>query len=64
MLSTAFQDQVGEQMFVYPVIEGAQVPEAFTEYAPEPADPVVMTPEEIAAGRDDWIDQWSAIMGQ
>lgn len=64
MLSAAFQDQVGEQMFVYPVIAEAEVPDVFAEFAPQPPDPVVMTPEEIAAGRDDWIDQWSAIMGQ
>ncbi len=62
MLSKAFQDDIGGQMFVYPVIEGAKVPPAFRKYAPQPADPVVMQPDEIAAGRDEWIDQWSAIM--
>ena len=41
---------------------GATVPKAFEEYAPEPTDPVVMDPEQIADGRDEWIDQWSAIM--
>jgi thiamine transport system substrate-binding protein len=61
MLSSTFQDQVGEQMFVYPVLPGATVPEAF---AAPPADPVVMTPQEIADGRDEWIDQWSQIMEQ
>lgn len=61
MLSRSFQDAVGEQMFVYPVVEGARVPKAFTE---PPSDPVVMSPEEIAAGREEWIDQWSQIMGQ
>lgn len=61
MLSRAFQDQVGEQMFVYAVVPGATVPEAFGE---PPADPVVMPPQEIADGRDEWIEQWSQIMGQ
>ncbi len=61
MLSKAFQDQVGEQMFVYPVLAGATVPKAFGE---PPAEPIVMTPQEIADGRDEWIDQWSQIMGQ
>lgn len=64
MVSRAFQDQIGEQMFVYPVIKGATVPKEFTEYAPEPQDPVVMSIEQIAAGRDEWIRQWSEIMGQ
>lgn len=61
MLSRSFQDQVGEQMFVYPVLPGATVPKAFGE---QPAQPVTMTPQEIADGRDEWIEQWSQIMGQ
>jgi thiamine transport system substrate-binding protein len=61
MLSPRFQDQVGEQMFVYPVLAGAKVPKAFGQ---PPAQPVVMTPQEIADGRDEWIDQWSQIMEQ
>ena len=61
MLSRSFQDQVGEQMFVYPVLPDATVPKAFAE---PPADPVVMPPQEIANGRDEWIEQWSQIMGQ
>lgn len=61
MLSRSFQDEVGEQMFVYPVVSGARVPKAFGE---PPADPVVLSPQEIADNRDEWIDQWSQIMGQ
>lgn len=61
MLSPAFQDAVGEQMFVYPVMPGATTPEAFGD---PPADPVVLSPEEIAANRDEWIDKWSQIMDQ
>jgi thiamine transport system substrate-binding protein len=64
MLSPAFQDQVGEQMFVYPVLESASVPEEFDLYAEKPRDPVDLAPEQIAAGRDGWIEQWSAIMEQ
>ena len=64
MMTKEFQDQVGEQMFVYPVVDGATVPKAFEEYSPQPADPVIMKPEQIAAGREQWIQQWSDIMGQ
>jgi len=62
MLSPAFQDDIGAQMFVYPVMPGAQVPAAFDKHAAPPTDPVVMAPEQIAAGRDQWIEEWSAIM--
>ncbi len=64
MLSPEFQNQVGEQMFVYPVMPDARVPAAFTKYSAPPTDPVVVNPEAIAQNRDEWIDQWSSIMGQ
>ena len=64
MLSAPFQDDIAAQMFVYPVMPGAEVPAAFEKYSAPPADPVVMAPEQIAAGREEWIDEWSAIMGQ
>jgi thiamine transport system substrate-binding protein len=64
MLSPAFQDDIAGQMFVYPVMAGATVPVAFDEYGEQPADPVVMAPERIADGREEWIDEWSAIMEQ
>jgi thiamine transport system substrate-binding protein len=64
MLSAVFQDDIAEQMFVYPVMPDATVPAAFTQYSAPPTDPVVMAPEQIAAGREEWIDEWSAIMGQ
>ena len=64
MLSPAFQNDIGKQMFVYPVLPGAKVPPAFDRYAQKPADPVIMSPQEIADGRDEWIDEWSAIMGR
>jgi thiamine transport system substrate-binding protein len=64
MLSERFQNRVGEQMFVYPVLDSATVPEEFDEHAPRPVDPVVMPPPQIAGGRDGWIEQWSSIMEQ
>lgn len=64
MLSKPFQDQVAAEMFVYPVIAGATVPPEFDKYSPKPSDPVIMKPEQIAAGREQWIQQWSDIMGQ
>ena len=64
MLSASFQDDIAEQMFVYPVMPDASVPTAFDEYSAPPTDPVVMAPDQIAAGREDWIDEWSEIMGQ
>ena len=49
-------------MFVYPVLEGAQLPRAFVKYAQVAPDPLSLPPAEIAANRDRWIDEWTDIV--
>jgi thiamine transport system substrate-binding protein len=62
MLSEEFQEDVPEQMFVYPVNPDAALPEAFTQYAQAPQQTATLAPEEIAANRDAWIQAWSDIV--
>jgi len=62
MLSERFQADVPGSMFVYPVRDGVPVPEAFELHAIRPTDPLTLPPEEIEAGRDAWIDEWTAIV--
>ncbi len=58
MLSKQFQEDVPLQMFVYPVNKNASLPEVFTLYAQAPSQPAALTPDEIAANRDTWIQEW------
>ena len=46
------------QMFVYPVNKNAELPDVFTLYAQTPSQPAALTPDEIAANRDTWIQAW------
>jgi thiamine transport system substrate-binding protein len=62
MLSTQFQEDMPLQMFVYPVNQKATLPDAFTKYAQVPAQPATLSPEEIAANRDAWIEAWTEAM--
>ncbi len=62
MLSERFQADVPGSMFVYPVRREVPVPEAFELHAIRPARPLTLPPEEIEAGRDAWIDEWTAIV--
>jgi thiamine transport system substrate-binding protein len=62
MLSTQFQEDMPLQMFVYPVNQKATLPEAFTKYAQVPAQVATLSPEEIAANRDAWIEAWTEAM--
>jgi thiamine transport system substrate-binding protein len=59
MLGSSFQADVAGQMFVYPVLPGVTLPDAFTKYAQVPVQPATLAPDEIAQGRDAWIRAWT-----
>lgn len=62
MLSTEFQNDMPLQMFVYPVNQNATLPEAFVKYSQAPTQPAVLSPEDISANRDAWIEAWAEVM--
>jgi thiamine transport system substrate-binding protein len=62
MLSETFQEDVPLQMFVYPVNPDAELPEEFIKYAQTPGQPATLPPEEIAANRDRWIQEWTDVV--
>jgi len=59
MLSEAFQEDVPMQMFVFPVNESAELPEAFVEFAAVPEVPAAVAYEDIEANREAWITAWT-----
>lgn len=62
MTGPRFQADIPLHMFVYPANRTAQAPEVFQKFAPVPAEPVVIAPEEIAQKRDAWIQEWTRIV--
>lgn len=58
LISPRFQQDVPEQMFVFPVLANAKLPDYF-KFAESPKKPAAMTPEQIDAGRDKWIGAWT-----
>ncbi|MDL1910162.1 thiamine ABC transporter substrate-binding protein [Chloroflexi bacterium CFX6] len=62
MLGREFQEDVPLQMFVYPVNPSATLPEAFVKYAQAPAQTAGLSPAEIAANRDRWIQEWTDVV--
>lgn len=62
MLSKEFQEDVPLQMFVYPVNPNAALPEEFVKYAQAPAQTAQLSPSEIAANRDRWIQEWTDVV--
>ena len=62
MLTPAFQNDVPLNMFVFPVIESAELPEVFVEHAQAIDEPLTLDPAEVEAGRDAWTDRWTEIV--
>ena len=59
MLSQPFQEDMPLQMYVYPVNSNAKLPDVFTQYSQVPEKPATLSPDEIAANRDIWINDWT-----
>lgn len=59
MLSAPFQADMPLQMYVYPVLTGVTLPDAFVKYSPLPGQPVTLPPDTIAKNRDAWIQAWT-----
>lgn len=58
MLSTTFQEDLPLQMFVFPVNPNAQLDQTFADYLAVPDNPVYVSPADIAANREAWIEAW------
>ena len=49
-------------MYVYPARSDVALPAVFERHALRPAAPLSLDPEAIAAGREEWIRQWTDIV--
>lgn len=58
MLSTKFQEDVPAQMFVFPVMPDAKLPD-FYKFAETPKNPAAVSAADIDANRDAWIKAWT-----
>lgn len=63
LLSADVQNDVMPQMVVYPVLPTATIPDVYKQFAPVPAQPAVIAPDEIARNRDQWIQAWTEAVG-
>jgi thiamine transport system substrate-binding protein len=62
MLSQSFQEDIPLQMFVYPVREGAALPDVFVKFGQPPAQAFSLPPEQIDQNREKWIEQWTQLV--
>ena len=62
LLSDENQRSIPLANFVFP-IRDVETPEVFERFAVKAVDPLRLDPDEIAANRDRWTEQWRAIAG-
>jgi len=61
MLMVPFQEDVPEQMYVFPVNDQAALPEAWQAYTTPVAQPLAIPYEQVGAQRDAWVQQWGSL---
>jgi thiamine transport system substrate-binding protein len=61
MLSVRFQNDIPGQMFVFPVNSQAKLPDWY-KFAVQPKNDVTLSPDQIDANRDKWINAWTQVM--
>jgi thiamine transport system substrate-binding protein len=59
MLSPTFQEDMPTQMYVFPVNPNAKLNATFQKYLVIPQNPAYMSPADIAANREAWINAWT-----
>jgi len=59
MLSPTFQEDMPLQMYMFPVNPSARLDERFVRYLAVPEHPAFVSPADIAANRETWIEAWT-----
>jgi len=62
LLSTPFQSNVAEQMFVYPSRSDVALPAAWQGVVLQPSNPGSLPPGDIDTNRERWITQWRSLV--
>jgi len=61
LFSVDVQNDIPENMYVFPVNAKATLPEAWAKFAKIAENPFVVEPAEIDANREAWVTDWAAI---
>jgi thiamine transport system substrate-binding protein len=59
MLSKTFQEDMPQQMYVFPVNQNAKLNDTFQKFLVTPTNPANVSPSDIAANRETWINAWT-----
>ncbi|MCA1981648.1 thiamine ABC transporter substrate-binding protein [Nocardioides nematodiphilus] len=61
LLTPAVQSALPDSMYVFPVVAGTPLPKAWAKFAVMPTEPLAVSPTDIDAKREKWLQQWSDV---
>lgn len=61
LVSPEVQAALPTSMYVFPVDDGAELPQEWAQYAVQPEETEQVDPEEIASMRQEWLQSWTEI---
>lgn len=64
MLTPEVQRALPTSMYVFPVVRGTRLPTTWARFAVRPASTLQVSPREIDANRDTWLQQWTDLISQ
>jgi thiamine transport system substrate-binding protein len=64
LLSPEVQRALPDAMYVFPVRQGTPLPAAWAKFAVQPQHPYDVSPADITAHRETWLQQWSDIVSR
>ena len=62
MLTPEFQRDIPLSMFVFPARPGLELPDAFVANSATVDDPLMLSPADIAAKREVWLQEWTDVV--
>jgi len=64
LISAPVQADVPLSMFVFPARKGVPLPDVFTKFAAQVADPLQLPAADVSANLNEWLKQWGQVMGR
>jgi thiamine transport system substrate-binding protein len=64
LVSDDVQAALPTSMYVFPVSDDVALPKDWARFATRPSDPHEIDPDEIAANRDQWLEEWRDLVTQ
>lgn len=61
LLTHQVQTKLPTSMYVFPVRDDVTLPKDWARFAERPADPASLDPAEVAAERDQWLQEWTEV---